>query len=302
MIFEVPDAAAGQRLDAWAAQASGIGRTEIQRLISGERVLVDGAGASKSLRLEPGQRVEVLPQPGPELRSEPPPVPVRFEDGHLAVVCKPAGLVVHTAAGVTGPTLVDALAPAMELAPAAGADRPGIVHRLDRGTSGLLVIAKHDEAYARLKDMIRERTLRRSYLAAIHGSTTMPRGRIEAPIGRAPRSPSAMKVRADGRPSITEFEVLEQLGDVSYMSVELLTGRTHQIRVHFEHIGHPVVGDPLYGDPVDEVAQDLGLTRPFLHAARLRFAHPMTGREVEVAEDLPADLQGALGRLRARSR
>lgn len=301
MRLQVAEEAAGSRLDVWLAEASGKGRTEIQRLIAGGRVTVDGAAAAKSLRLAPGQTVELSEPEVPEQDHPVPEVPVRYQDEHLAVIAKPPGLVVHAAPGGRGPTLVDALRPVMALAPAAGENRPGIVHRLDKGTSGLLVVAKTDEAYRGLIAEMKARRISRTYLALVAGTLSLPRGRIEAPVGRSAKNPTAMSVRSEGRPSITEFEVLEALGEVSYLRVSLLTGRTHQIRVHLSHINHPVAGDATYSGGARHLAKQLGLQRPFLHAAELRFDHPVTGEAVEVAEPLPADLQQALELARSRA-
>ena len=294
-------AAAGTRLDVWLAQVSGRGRTELQRLIAEGRVTVDGASAAKSLKIAEGQSVEVDEPQEVQVTGPLPHVPVRYQDEHLAVIAKPAGLVVHAAAGTRGPTLVDALAAVMPLAPAAGEHRPGIVHRLDKGTSGLLIVAKTDEAYAGLIRSMKARQISRTYLALVHGSLSLPRGRIEAPVGRSSKNPTAMAIRAEGRASVTEFEVLETLGEVSYLRVELLTGRTHQIRVHLSHISHPVVGDTTYGGGAEHLSKALGLDRPFLHAAVLRFNHPLSGEPLEVAEPLPDDLQVALSRARERA-
>jgi 23S rRNA pseudouridine1911/1915/1917 synthase len=299
-VLQVDAEAAGTRLDVWLTEAAGKGRTEVQRLIAGGHVSVDGAAAAKSYRLAAGQSVEISE---PEKESETldiPTVPVRYEDEHMAVVSKPAGLVVHPAAGSRGATMVDALRPVMPLAPAAGEHRPGIVHRLDKGTSGLLLVAKTDEAYHGLIKNMKARRIHRTYLAMVHGELSLPRGRIEASVGRSTKNPTAMAVRPEGKPSVTEFEVLEALGEVSYLQVELLTGRTHQIRVHFAHIHHPVAGDTTYGGGAEHLARALGLTRPFLHAAVLRFDHPLTGEELRVAEPLPADLEQALEAARGR--
>jgi 23S rRNA pseudouridine1911/1915/1917 synthase len=299
-VLQVDEAASGSRLDVWVAEAAGLGRSEVQRLIAGGRVRVDGAAAPKSLRLSPGQTVEIERAPARPAIGPVPAVPVRFEDDHLAVVAKPAGLVVHAASGTRDATLVDALAAVMPLAPAAGPERPGIVHRLDKGTSGLLIVAKTDEAYFALIKLMKSRQISRTYQALVHGTLSLPRGRIEAPVGRSTKNPTAMAVRAEGKPSITEFEVLEALGEVSYLQVELLTGRTHQIRVHLAHISHPVVGDTTYGGGAEHLARQLGLARPFLHAAVLRFPHPLTGGELRVEEPLPADLEAALQAARSR--
>lgn len=297
----VDERAAGTRLDVWLSGVLRKGRTEVQRLIADGRVTVDGVLVPKSQRLEAGQIVAFELPVEPVSFEAPPPVPIRYQDDHLAVVAKPAGLVVHAATGTRGPTLVDVLAPQMALAQAAGDLRPGIVHRLDKGTSGLMVVAKTDAAYEELSRQMKQRQVRRTYRALAHGNLALPRGRIEAPIGRQPRHPTAMSVRAGGRPSTTEFEVLESLRDASYLEVELLTGRTHQIRVHLAHIDHPVVGDLVYGGGAEHLSRELELDRPFLHAAMLRFAHPMTGLELAVEEPLPPDLERALEIARART-
>lgn len=300
-VLQVDEDAAGARLDVWLSEAAARGRTEVQRLIAQGLVLVDGEPAAKSYRLAAGQSVELTEPEKVAEHAELPEVPVRYEDDVMAVVSKPAGLVVHPAAGTRGPTMVDALRPVMALAPAAGEHRPGVVHRLDKGTSGLLLVAKTDEAYHGLIRDMKARRIHRTYLALVHGSLSLPTGRIEASVGRSSKNPTAMAVRPDGKPSITEFEVLEAFREVSFLQVELLTGRTHQIRVHFAHINHPVVGDTTYGGGAEHLAEGLGLTRPFLHAAELRFDHPLTGVPMRVAEPLPADLEDALERARGRS-
>lgn len=284
---------AGSRLDVWLASASGLVRAEVQRLIAAGLVTVDGGGASKSLRLAGGEVVRISHPSSQDPPVEKPDVPIRYEDRHLAVVAKPAGLVVHAAPGSSGPSLVDALSGRISLAAASGPQRPGIVHRLDKGTSGLLVVAKTDEAYHALVQAMKRRQVRRSYLALVTGVPSMPRGRIEAPLGRSPRNPLTVAVMPEGRPSVTEFKVLEAMKQVSLLEVSLLTGRTHQIRVHLAHIHHPVVGDLAYGGSARQAAA-LGLTRPFLHAAELRFDHPAGGEQVHVKEALPADLREAL--------
>lgn len=225
-------------------------------------------------------------------------VGIRYEDDDVAVVAKPAGLLTHSAPGPARPTLVGELEARMALSAEAGEGRAGIVHRLDKDTSGLLVVAKTDRAHRALVEAMKQRRIRRRYETLVAGSFRLPRGRVQAPIGRSRTSPTVMTVRADGRAATTDFEVLEELGDVSRLKVDLLTGRMHQIRVHLAHIGHPVVGDDVYGRPVIPLAARLGLNRPFLHASRIQFTHPFTGRNVEVEEPLPADLEAALERAR----
>jgi 23S rRNA pseudouridine1911/1915/1917 synthase len=226
-------------------------------------------------------------------------IPVRFEDEWLMVIAKPAGLVVHPAPGHPEHTLVNALLARAER-PAGGAvERPGIVHRLDAGTSGLMIVAKDEEAFERLTAMMANREVSRTYHALAEGLPSTNSGTIDAPIGRSARNRKKMGVVAEGRESITDFRVIEDLGDVSLLEVKPRTGRTHQIRVHLAAIGHPVVGDAVYGHD-RKVAKRLGLERPFLHAAELRFTHPMTGEEIAIAEPLPSDLEDALAVLHRR--
>lgn len=297
--YEVVEEAAGQRLDAWLAATLGVARAEAQRLVDGGSVVVGGTPRRKSHALSAGDLIDVdrpVPAPGD---APLPPFAVRWEDEHLAIVAKPAGVVVHRAPGVREPTLVDALARRMPLAAAAGEDRPGVVHRLDRDTSGLLVVAKTDEAYERLAAAIRERRVERRYAALVAGVFVLPTGRIEAPVGRHTGDRTRMGVRPGGREAVTEFRVVESLWSVSFVEARLGTGRTHQIRVHFAHIGHPVVGDATYGRAAAHLAGQIGLSRPFLHAEALRFDHPFRDGEVAVAEPLPDDLVAALARARA---
>jgi 23S rRNA pseudouridine1911/1915/1917 synthase len=212
-------------------------------------------------------------------------------DERLAVVDKPAGLVVHRAPGVRGPTLVDLLA---DVLGGGERDRPGIVHRLDKDTSGLMVVARDPEAHRRLAEMVKARRLRRTYLALVEGRPRSRTGTIDAPLGRDYRAPTMRSVGGRGRrPALTRFTVLETLPGAALLEVRLETGRTHQIRVHLAAIGHPLVGDGRYGR-----AGGLGLGRQFLHSARLGFRHPFTGGELELSSALPADLEAALGRAR----
>jgi 23S rRNA pseudouridine1911/1915/1917 synthase len=225
---------------------------------------------------------------------------IKYEDAHLAIVSKAAGLVTHPAPGTAGETLVEALAKVMTLAPAAPGEgnRPGIVHRLDRFTSGLLVVAKTDEAMSVLRAAMKARAIQRVYLALAAGSFEKPTGRIEAPVGRSPSNRALMTVTPEGRPAVTSFRVEEQLPGAVLLRVTLETGRTHQIRVHLSHISHPIVGDPLYGRRTAPLAAKLNLHRPFLHAAELHLTHPATGEEISITDPLPADLDGALEKAR----
>ena len=287
----VPDDAAGARLDRFIADHVG-SRTAAERVIAAG-VLVDGQRRPKSWRLEGGEEVafEPPPAPAPVERDESVPLRVAWEDEHLLVVEKAAGVVVHPAPGHTGGTLVHGL---VGVAGGGEETRRGIVHRLDRGTSGLLVVAKSEDAYERLQALVRERALEREYLALVKGRPRSRRGTIEAPIGRDRNDPLRHSLDTDSpRDAVTHFELVESLRGHALLRVRLQTGRTHQIRVHLAAIELPVSGDPLYGVP-----GDLGLARQFLHAARLAFDHPLTGARVEVASPLPADLEAALEQAR----
>jgi len=286
-----------ERLDRALADRGEIGsRSLAERLIADGAVLVDGQPRSKSHRLEGGEEVvvELPPEAGP-LEPEEMDLRIAWEDEHLLIVDKPAGLVVHPGTGHQSGTLVHGLL-AHE---AAGGDeeRPGIVHRLDRDTSGLLVVARSDEAHERLQELIRRRRVERRYLALVKGTPRSRTGRIEAPIGRDRLDKSRHSLdTATPRDAVTHFEVLELLGPRALLQLTLETGRTHQIRVHLEAIELPVSGDPTYGS-----AEDLGLERQFLHAAQLAFDHPFTGERIEVESPLPDDLAGALARARAEA-
>lgn len=295
--FVVDEDQAGQRLDVVIAAELDISRSRAAARIQTGDVTVDGVAVGKPYRLRVGERVEIAAAPPAVPTPAPPVPPIRYRDEHLLVVAKPAGLVVHPGAGHAGDTLVDALTTAgIPLAPAAGADRPGIVHRLDRDTSGLLMVASTDLAYERLVAALAERSVVRRYLAMVVGRPADPRGRIEAPIGREPGSRTRFGVVAGGRPGVTRYHVLatgqtpsDPPVEVSLVACRLETGRTHQIRVHLTALGHPVVGDPTYR-PRPAVAQALGVDRPMLHATSLRFLHPISDEVIEVEEPPPADL------------
>jgi 23S rRNA pseudouridine1911/1915/1917 synthase len=285
----VPDDAAGERLDRFLASLPEIGsRGSAERVLS-TGVLVDGRTRVKSYRLTGGEELEFEPpeQAAAVLASEEMDLRIAYEDEHLVVVDKPAGLVVHPAPGHSTGTLVHGLL-AHDVA-GGDEDRPGIVHRLDRDTSGLLVVARSDEAYARLQQLVRDRALERRYLALVVGRPRSRSGRIEAPIGRDRRDAMRHSLDTDTpREAVTHFAVVELFPRHSLLDVSLETGRTHQIRVHLAAIDLPVAGDPVYGRP-----HELGLERQFLHAARLAFEHPFTGERVDVASPLPEDLQTA---------
>jgi len=295
----VPAEAAGERLDRFVGALDAVGsRAEAERLLGEGRVLVDGHVRPKSHRVTASELISVDVRESRPLRLEPEPQPlgltIAYEDDAFLVVDKPAGLVVHPSAGHATGTLVQAL-----LARGAeGGDepeRPGIVHRLDRDTSGLLVVARDPRTHRRLQAMLRRRELTREYLALVRGRPRSWRGRIEAPIGRDRSDPTRMSIdSASPRDAATEFEVVEPLREHALLRVRLETGRTHQIRVHLAAIDLPVAGDPTYGVP-----GDLGLERQFLHAARLAFPHPATGAPIEVESELPADLRTAIARARS---
>ncbi len=294
--LRVPPDSGGMRLDRFVATHEDVGsRAGAERLIEAGLVLVDGTPRPKSHRLGAGA-VVTLPEPETAAAGPPPAdigVPVVYADRHLMVVDKPAGLLVHSVPGYSAPTLVDALAGV-----GAGGDeaRPGIVHRLDRDTSGLLLVARDQRTHARLQAQLRQRRIGRTYVALVRGRPRSRRGRIEAPIGRDRRDPTRMSLSTDRpRDAVTDFELTEALPGRSLLRVTLGTGRTHQIRVHLASIGNPVVGDPVYGH-----GPELGLERQFLHAAELRLTHPVTGEEMLLHSDLPADLAAALATARAR--
>ena len=289
--FSVAEEDAGTRLDRALADQKEIGtRSLAEKLLGDGAVRVDGEIRAKSFRLEPGSVVEAeLPRAPPGLAAEPVSVPVPYEDEHLLVLDKPAGLVVHPGAGTRAGTLAGQL---LTLGATGGPDpeRPGIVHRLDRDTSGLLVVARSEEAHALLQEAIRQRELERRYLALVRGAPRSRTGRIDAPLGRDRHDPTKRSLDTEEpREAVTHFEITELLSEHALLEVRLETGRTHQIRVHLAAIELPVAGDSQYG-----VRGDLGLERQFLHARGLRFRHPFTGEEIDIESPLPQDLETAL--------
>jgi len=286
----VPEEAAGERVDRYVASLPEIGsRAEAERLLAAGAVLLDGDAPPKSRRLSGGEE----PEPPPRaVAAEPMELRIAWEDEHLLVVDKPAGLVVHPAPGHSVGTLANALVDRG----AAGGDehRPGIVHRLDRDTSGLIVVARSEEAHRRLQSLVRRRALERHYVTLVVGRPRSRRGRIEAPIGRDRRDPVRHSLDTESpREAITHFELVELLARHALLDVRLETGRTHQIRVHLAAIDLPVAGDLVYGRP-----HELGLERQFLHARRLAFRHPFTDEVVETESPLPPDLTAALNQAR----
>jgi 23S rRNA pseudouridine1911/1915/1917 synthase len=302
----VPDGLAGERVDAALARMLGFSRTQAADLAASGAVRLDGREVGKSDRLPAGGWLEVdVPDPRAQAAPEPEPVPgmgIAYEDDDVVVVDKPVGVAAHPSPGWTGPTVVGALAAAgYRVSTSGAAERQGIVHRLDVGTSGLMVVAKSEAAYSALKRAFKERTVDKVYHALAQGHPEPTVGTIDAPIGRHPSADYKFAVVADGKPSVTHYEVLEMLPAASLTEVHLETGRTHQIRVHFSALRHPLVGDLTYGaDPV--LASRVGLTRQWLHAVRLGFEHPLSGRWVEVTSEYPQDLADALETVRAAYR
>jgi 23S rRNA pseudouridine1911/1915/1917 synthase len=304
----VPDDSDGLRLDVFLVSVlADRSRSQIQRLIKEGAVLVGNKAAKPNQAVKTGQAIAidvpepVAPVPQPEVIE----LPILYQDSDLMVVDKPAGMVVHPAAGHDSGTLVNALLHhADDLSGIGGEKRPGIVHRLDRGTSGLMVVAKNDRAHEELSRQFHDREVEKEYVALVWGVVQAGR-RIDAPIGRDPVNRKKMSARVRrSREAVTRIVRAEHLGPVTLARVAIHTGRTHQIRVHLSAIGHPVVGDPLYGGLHRRVGGDVRavsrLARPFLHAAHLVFTHPTDGRRMEFASELPADLQTALDDIRQR--
>jgi len=310
----VDETGAGERLDRWLAGVMpGLSRARLQAIITGGGVLVDGRVARPSLRLKTGQSISVqLPAPQAAVPlPEDIPLAVVYEDRHLLVVDKPAGLVVHPGAGRATGTLVNALLHRVrDLSGIGGVVRPGIVHRLDRGTSGLLVVAKDDASHLALSRQFSGRTVEKEYLAVVLGVPRAAEGTIDVPIGRDPIHRKRMSIRARrGRAARSTYRLVEALDGAALLRVRIATGRTHQIRVHLATLGHPVAGDPVYGGrrrpasrrPEARAALE-SLSRPALHAAHLAFTHPASGERVSFESPLPEDLQALLAALRPAHR
>lgn len=304
-MLPVPDGLDGMRVDAGLAKLLGLSRTVVAELAESGDVLLDGRPAGKSDRLSAGVLLEVtLPEPDNPVEVVAEPVDglrILHDDDDIVVVAKPVGVAVHPSPGWTGPTVVGGLAAAgLRISTSGAAERQGVVHRLDAGTTGVMVVAKSEHAYTVLKRAFKERTVDKGYHAVVQGHPDPTRGTIDAPIDRHPRHDYKFAVVAGGRPSVTHYEVIEAFRAASLLDVKLETGRTHQIRVHFSALRHPCAGDLTYGaDPV--LARKLGLTRQWLHARTLGFAHPADGRWVQFEAPYPADLSHALDVLRAES-
>jgi 23S rRNA pseudouridine1911/1915/1917 synthase len=309
----VPAGGEGERLDAWLAGELDLSRTRIARLVEEGMILLNDVEPRKAEPLKAGDRVQVrVPPPSPP-RAEPEDLPldIIWQDEHLLVVNKPAGMVVHPAPGHPSGTLVNALLHHVrDLSGVGGELRPGIVHRLDRDTSGLLVVAKHDDAHRGLSDALRRRKIRRLYLAASWGHLDRSPLKVDAPIGRDPRHRQRMAVVENGRRAVSHFRVRESWPAAELLDVGLETGRTHQIRVHLAHLGHPVVGDEVYGAGWEKGmggtnrpwALELARRTPrqFLHATRLAFRHPVTGDKLSFQAPLPTDLEAVMRWARPR--
>jgi 23S rRNA pseudouridine1911/1915/1917 synthase len=313
--FSVDSEEHGTRLDQFlAGHISDLSRARAHALIRAGSATVDGQAAKPSHKVREGEsiRIVVVPPDLPSYEAEDIPLDIVFEDGHLIVINKPAGMVVHPAAGVTSGTLVNALlAHSRELPKTGGEDRPGIVHRLDKKTSGLLVVAKTEVSLRKLSDSIGRREIKRQYRALTYGSLAESEGTIDAPIGRSPSDRKKMAVGGLGnREALTHFTVRESLADITHLSVRLSTGRTHQIRVHLAYIGHPIIGDPVYGarlkrfhdtmprPVVDAIA---GLEGHMLHSEILEFEHPATEESVRFEASPPEEFENLLRLLREES-
>lgn len=313
--FVAGEGDAGQRLDRWLSdQVEGLSRSRVQKLIEAGEVTVDGEARPGRHRLSTGERIQlVVPAAEPVEGLEPDssvPFEIVYEDPHLAVVDKPAGVVVHPAPGHRRGTLVQGLMARLDaLSGVGGRLRPGIVHRLDRETSGLLVVARNDAAHRSLQAQLQDRSLGRTYQAIVWGQPDPPGGTLDFPLDRHPRQRERRAVVEGGRPARTHYGTLETRPGATLLELRLESGRTHQIRVHLAHVGHPVLGDPLYWgdarrlkgahpDHRPALQRALGeLGRQALHACRLRLVHPATGEQMEFASPLPPDIRAALDQL-----
>jgi len=301
-VLRVPDGPGG-RVDRYVADATGLSRSYVQKLISDGRLTAAGEPLRANTIVAPGTELQLdVPPPTPLDLAPAPDIPLRivYEDADLLIVDKPAGLVVHPSPGHAGDTLVNALlahGPDDQWGGIAGVQRPGIVHRLDRDTSGLLMVARNDSAQASVMAQLKARRVKKTYQALVLGNVAAAVGRIEAPIGRDPKHRTKMAVVPDGRPSVTGYRVSERFADWTLLELDLVTGRTHQIRVHLEAIGHPIAGDPVYGTGTSRRGPD-GLHRLFLHAWRLELTAPSDGHLIRATAPLPPELDRVLERLR----
>lgn len=299
--LSVPEGVAGERIDSALTRVLGLSRTAVVKLLEDGDITSGGKAMPKSDRVTAGQVIDVL-MPAPVNTDPIPLTPLEgltivYDDQDIVVIDKPIGCAAHPSPGWTGPTVVGALmAAGYSISTSGPAERQGIVHRLDVGTSGLMIVAKSDKAFHVLKDAFRNRTVEKIYHAMVQGHMDPTTGTIDAPIDRHPKEDHRFAVMATGKESITHYEVIEFYRGVSMVKIELETGRTHQIRVHFSALHHPLVGDTTYGaDPV--LAKSLQMSRPWLHAAELRFAHPITGQALNFHAPYPADLTRSLALL-----
>lgn len=324
--YTAPAESAGTRLDSWlAAQLETVSRARVQSLLSESKVLVDGAPAKPSLKLRGGETIEIFGEPSPSpLRATPEAIPldIIYEDNDLSVINKPAGMMVHAGSGSSDDarnrgTLVNALlSHYTELSRPEDPLRPGVVHRLDKQTSGLIIVARNDAAHLRLSEMFSRRQIRKTYVALVHGAVKQDRGTISAPISRdvIRRTRMTTKRESGARAAVSHYETLERIdsrfGKFTLLWVRIETGRTHQIRVHLASIGHPVVGDTLYGAPAkipaigprkksDPEPEVISLDRNFLHAAELEFMHPTTGKRLNLKAPMPEELKSLQEKLKA---
>jgi 23S rRNA pseudouridine1911/1915/1917 synthase len=309
ILFTASADAAGKRLDAYlAVNIAGWSRSRLQRLIENEDVLVNEKAVKPSYKVHEGDEIEVDLVEVPVARFEPEDIPldIVFEDEYLAVINKPAGMVVHPGAGVQSGTLANAIAHRFRVSSSEFRveDRVGIVHRLDKDTSGLIVVAKSDEIHEALSEQFRERLVYKSYIALVHGSTEANTGKIEALIGRNKHNRLRMKVATHGRTALSLWKVRQRYGKFTLLDVEIKTGRTHQIRVHMGYINHPIVGDEIYNEGRDNTVADMtvrnaikSLGRFFLHAEKLSFTHPKANERLDFVQELPAELDQFLALL-----
>jgi 23S rRNA pseudouridine1911/1915/1917 synthase len=299
--LSIPDGLAGERIDAALSRLLGLSRNVIVGLIDAQEVSKDGKPVAKSFKVSAADQIEItMPPAKGEAKLTATPIDgldVVYDDEYVIVINKPVGIAAHPSPGWQGATVVGAIfAAGYQLATSGAAERQGVVHRLDVGTSGLMVVAKNEIAYSSLKDQFRNRTVSKIYHALVQGHMDPTTGTIDAPIDRHPREDYRFAVVANGKPSITHYKTLEVFPAVSLMEIELETGRTHQIRVHFSALHHPLVGDLTYGaDP--SLAQRLSISRPWLHAKDLAFNHPATGERISFTADYPADLTRSLSLL-----
>ncbi len=299
--LEIPEDIEGERIDSALAKLLGFSRSVIVKLLDSGEVSLGHRKLGKSDKVQKGQIISVLlPEPPSGIAIPPTPLAelkIVFQDADLVIVNKPVGCAAHPSPGWTGPTVVGALiAAGIPITSSGPAERQGIVQRLDVGTSGLMMVAKSEIAYLKLKDMFRNREIKKIYHALAQGHIEPAIGTIDAPIDRHPKDDYKMAVVSSGKPSVTHYEVIEYYRSVTLLKVELETGRTHQIRVHMSAIRHPLIGDLTYGaDP--NLATEIGVNRPWLHAQALQFTHPVSGLPISVSADYPGDLTDSLSRL-----